>query len=190
METKSLIQKHLLDSRILIDFITEEMVDKIIQASGMVIDTLRKDGCIAFCGNGGSAAECEHLAGEFIGRFLRDRHPWNAVSFTASTSILTSIANDYGYQNIFARQITAGLRIDDVLFILSTSGNSRNCIVAAEVASQCGVKTIGLTGRNGGELRDLVDLWLGVPSDDTPRIQEAHLIIGHIICDIVERTLS
>ncbi len=160
------------------------------QAINMIVAALRQGGKVALCGNGGSAADAQHIAGELVGRFKRERQGLAAIAFTTDTSILTAVGNDYGFDNIFARQVEALLGAGDVLIAISTSGNAPNVIRAAQTAADQGVKTIGLTGADGGQLAGEVDLCLQVPSDQTPRIQEVHITIGHIICELVEELLT
>lgn len=168
--------------------------DKIIQklikeAAAVCCRSLRKGNKIIFAGNGGSAADAQHLAGELINRFGFERPGLAAIAITTDTSILTSISNDYGFNNLFARQIEAIGKKGDVLISLSTSGNSANILQGIKEAKKAGIVTIGLTGKSGGKMKNLCDLMLRVPSGDTPRIQEAHILIGHIICSSVENTL-
>ena len=138
-------------------------------------------------GNGGSAADSQHIAAEFVGRFKRERRGLPAIALTTDTSILPAIANDYGATRVFARQVEALPQPGDCLFGISTSGNSANIIEALQVARDIGCPTIGLLGNDGGRMRTLCDLSIIVPSNDTPRIQECQILIGHIICDLVER---
>ena len=161
-------------------------IDEIV---GMVTDVFRKDGKVFFCGNGGSAADAQHLAAEFSGRFYFDRPPLFAEALHVNTSYLTAVGNDYGYEYIFSRLIQAKGRKGDILFGLSTSGNSENIVHAFEQAKTQGVITIGLTGEGGGKMREISDFLIAVPSKDTPRIQESHIMIGHIICELVEKNL-
>jgi D-sedoheptulose 7-phosphate isomerase len=142
-----------------------------------------------FFGNGGSAADAQHLAAEFLGRYLRDRRPLPALALHTDVSAVTSIANDFGYQHVFSRQLEAHAVAGDVAVAISTSGNSPNVIEAVTVARKSGVTTIGLTGASGGKLRDLVDVLIAVPSDETPRIQECHILVGHALCDAVEQAI-
>ena len=142
-----------------------------------------------FCGNGGSAADAQHLAAEFSGRFYLNRKALPAEAFHCNTSYLTAVANDYSFNDIYARLIEGLTHEGDVLIGLSTSGNSNNIVRAFEAARQAGVITIGLTGESGGILKDLSDILFNVPSTDTPRIQESHILIGHIICQIVEENI-
>jgi D-sedoheptulose 7-phosphate isomerase len=141
---------------------------------------------IYFCGNGGSAADAQHLAAEFSGRFYKDRPALPADALHTNSSYLTAVANDYGYDKVYARIIDGIATEGDVLIGLSTSGNSENIVAAFEVAKLKSVKTIGFTGDSGGKMKELSDVWIPVPSKDTPRIQEAHIMIGHIICQLVE----
>lgn len=145
---------------------------------------------ILLCGNGGSAADSQHLAAEFTGRFVKDRKPLAAVALSTDTSALTSIANDFGFDEVFSRQVTALGRPGDCLLAISTSGNSRNVIRAAEAARAAGIHTIGLLGRDGGKLLALCDVPLVVPGATTALIQEAHIFIGHSLCATVEEALA
>ena len=141
------------------------------------------------CGNGGSAADAQHIAAELTGRFFRDRRPLRALPLHGNISSLTAIGNDYGYDEVFAREVGAHGREGDVLLAISTSGNSPNVLRAIEAARQQRMAVIGLTGADGGKMRDLCDICLHVPSRSTPRIQECHILIGHTICELLERIL-
>ncbi len=154
-----------------------------------ITDCFRKGGRVYFCGNGGSAADAQHLAAEFSGRFYFDRPVLPADALHGNTSYLTAVANDYGYEQVFARLISGLGQPGDILVGLSTSGNSANILRAFEVCREKGVRTIGLTGADGGRMKELSDLLVNVPSTDTPRIQEAHITIGHIICELVEQAI-
>ena len=154
-----------------------------------ITDCFRKGGRVYFCGNGGSAADAQHLAAEFSGRFYFDRPVLPADALHGNTSYLTAVANDYGYEQVFARLISGLGQPGDILVGLSTSGNSANILRAFEVCREKGVRTIGLTGADGGRMKNLSDLLVNVPSTDTPRIQEAHITIGHIICELVEQAI-
>ena len=160
--------------------------DRIEAAAGLLIDGLKGGGKVLFCGNGGSAADSQHLAAELTGRYLRDRAPLAAVALTVDTSALTAIANDYSYDEVFARQVRGLGRPGDVLVGISTSGNSRNVVAALEAARALGMRTVGLTGAAGGRMKELCDVCLCVPSTDTPRIQEMHIAAGHMLCELVE----
>jgi D-sedoheptulose 7-phosphate isomerase len=143
-----------------------------------------------FFGNGGSAADAQHLAAEFLGRYLRERRPMPALALHANASAVTAIANDYGYDQVFSRQLQAFAVAGDVAVGISTSGNSQSVIEALTAARKIGVFTIGLTGSSGGRMRDLVDVLIAAPTGETPRIQECHILIGHAICDAVERAIA
>ena len=160
------------------------------QAAGLMAETLSQDGKLMLCGNGGSAADSQHLAAELTGRFLKDRRPLAAIALSTDTSALTSIANDYTFDEVFARQVTGLGRKGDCLIAISTSGNSRNVLRAAETARAGGMRVIGLLGRDGGALRTLSDVVIVVPSPTTARIQEAHIFIGHTLCALVEEALG
>jgi D-sedoheptulose 7-phosphate isomerase len=151
--------------------------------------TFENDGKVLFCGNGGSAADAQHIAAEFSGRFYRDRAPLFSEALHVNTSYLTAVSNDFGYEEAYARLVRAMGRVGDVLVCLSTSGDSPNIVAAARIASEIGMSTVALTGREGGELAPLCTHAIRVPSTDTPRIQEAHIMIGHIICELVEARL-
>lgn len=140
-----------------------------------------------FFGNGGSAADSQHLAAEFLGRYLHEREPLPALALNVNSSAITAIGNDYGYEQVFARQLQALATAGDVAVAISTSGDSPNVVQAIMCARRLGLSTIGLTGRSGGKLRGLVDALIRVPSDATPRIQECHILIGHALCDAVEQ---
>lgn len=163
-----------------------ELEGEIKTARDMWISSLSEGGKVIFCGNGGSAADAQHLAAELMGRFLIDREPMAAVSLTVDTSALTAIGNDYGYDKVFSRQLRGLARRGDVLVGLSTSGNSANVVGAFDAARAMGVKTIGLTGRGGGRMAPLSDVLIAVDHDRTNHIQEAHIVIGHMICAFVE----
>jgi len=143
-----------------------------------------------FFGNGGSAADAQHLAAEFVGRYLRERHPLPALALNANSSAVTAIGNDYGYEQVFARQLEALAVPGDVAVAISTSGNSANVLEAVLCAKRLGLFTIGLTGASGGRLRGLVDVLIAAPSEETPRIQECHILIGHALCDAVEQAVT
>ncbi|MBI4549547.1 MAG: D-sedoheptulose 7-phosphate isomerase [Candidatus Omnitrophica bacterium] len=162
--------------------------DQIAQFAGICSQALKAGKKILFCGNGGSAAEAQHIAAEFVGRFKKERKGLAAISFTTDTSILTSIANDYSYDRVFARQVEALGEAGDVLFLLSTSGNSKNCLEACREARRAGVTTIGFTGAKGGALKELADHCFCVPSDVTSHIQEVHLVALHALCEMIDES--
>ena len=157
--------------------------------AGMIAASLKKGGKLIVFGNGGSAADAQHIAAELIGRFKLERQALAACSLTTNTSIITSIANDYGYEEIFSRQIEGIASENDIVMGISTSGNARNVITGIVEAKKMGIKTVALTGSGGGELAAIADIALIVPSDNTPRIQESHITIGHILCELIEQNL-
>lgn len=162
----------------------------IIAVSKKIAEVIDQGGTIFWCGNGGSAADSQHLAAEFVGKFKNDRRPLRSIALSTDSSILTCISNDYSFQDVFARQISALGRPNDLLVGISTSGKSANVINAIEAANDCGLHTIGLTGGDGGTLKQSADHSIIVPSTSTARIQEMHILIGHIICDMVEILLG
>ena len=164
-----------------------ELAEPIAQAGSMVQETLERGGSIYFCGNGGSAADAQHLAAEYMVRFKRSRGPLRALALTTDTSVLTAGANDFGFEDVFARQVEALAREGDLLFLHSTSGESENLVRAAEAARSGGVYTVALLARGGGRLRQEVDLALVIPTETVARAQELHLAIGHAICERVDR---
>jgi D-sedoheptulose 7-phosphate isomerase len=155
-------------------------------AAALMTEGIRSGGAILAFGNGGSAAQAQHFAAELVGRFQLERAPLSAIALTTDTSALTSIGNDYGFEEIFARQVHALGRQGDLAFAISTSGNSSNVLRALDAAREKSLRTIGLTGRDGGKMRERVDLCLCVPSQSTARIQEAHMVILHLLCQMVE----
>lgn len=161
----------------------------IAEIAGLMISALKNNGKIIFMGNGGSAADSEHLAAELVGRFKKNRKAYAAISLSSNICIITAVGNDYGFEEIFSRQIEAIAKDNDLIVAISTSGESQNVIKAVLKAKEFGLKTVGFLGKNGGKLKDLVDLSLLIPTEDTPRIQEMHILAGHIICEIVEEEL-
>ena len=168
----------------------DQLDSSISIAINLIIESLKNSKKLMICGNGGSAADSQHIAAEFTGRFIEDRPPIAALSLTVDTSALTCIGNDYSFSDIFSRQIFALGQKGDCLLAISTSGNSKNVVNAVEAAKVIGISTIGLLGRDGGVLKELCDLSIVVPSDVTARIQEAHILIGHSICGAVEKGLG
>lgn len=166
-----------------------EFVGKIQQAINLIVEAYKNGKKVLFCGNGGSAADAQHLAAELSGRFYYDRKPLYAEALHVNTSYLTAVANDYSYEDIFARILEAEGTEGDILVGISTSGNSSNVLKAFEVAKRKGMHTIAFTGIGGGKMAEKSDVLLAVPSKDTPRIQESHIMIGHIICEMVEKAL-
>lgn len=169
---------------------SRELADEIAEVAELVIRTLEAGHKLLFCGNGGSAADAQHLAAEYVVRFRKERHALPALALTTDTSLLTAAANDFGYDEVFARQVRALGAPGDLLFLHSTSGESPNLLAAAHAAREMGVGTVALLARGGGRLRDIVDTALVIPTDDTAHAQELHLAIGHLICAIVERRVT
>lgn len=167
----------------------EKLLQMIADAAGCIIESLKSGGKVLLCGNGGSASDALHMAGELLGRFRRERKAYAAVALNADIATMTAIANDYGYEQVFARQVEALMRAEDVLIGFSTSGNSENVYLAFEQAKKKDGKTILLSGRDGGRIKELADICIIVPSDTTSHIQEAHESIYHVLCDIVEAAI-
>ncbi len=166
-----------------------DFLQKIARAASVMVAAFRADGKVLFCGNGGSAADAQHIAAELSGRFYTDRPPLYAEALHVNSSYVTAVANDYGYDEVYARMVQAAGRAGDVLVAFSTSGNSPNVLRAIEVAKKQGMVVVGFTGSSGGKMAALCDVLLNVPSADTPRIQEAHILLGHILCEMVEREM-
>ena len=166
------------------------MPDIIVDAAQLILNVYKSGGKVFLIGNGGSAADAQHIAAEFIGRFKLERMGLPAIALTTNTSTLTALANDYGYDRVFSRQLEALANNKDVLIAITTGGTSPNILKAVEMAHSKGVTVIGLTGATGGKLKDMADLTIMVPSDNTARIQEAHITIGHIICHLVEEGIA
>lgn len=167
-----------------------QAAEAVASAAGMIEAALRSGGKALFCGNGGSAADAQHLAAELLGRFLLERAPLPAMALTANSSVVTAIGNDYGFDDVFARQVRGLGRAGDVLVGISTSGRSRNVAAAFAAARERGVVTIALTGAAGGPVAEAADLAIRAPATSTPRIQEMHIAIGHTLCELVERALA
>ena len=163
-------------------------VKTIVAVADEIAQSFRRGNKVFLFGNGGSAADAQHIAAEFAGKYMRDRDPLPAIALTTNTSSLTAISNDYGYEHIFVRQLQALVAKGDIVIGISTSGNSPNVILAMDEAKRCGAITVALTGQ-GGKLKELADYVLSVPSKETPLIQEAHITIGHIICQLVEEDI-
>jgi D-sedoheptulose 7-phosphate isomerase len=163
--------------------VQQELVEQIAL---VMVEALAKGNKILWCGNGGSAADAQHMAAEIVGRFRRERRGLPSIALTTDTSILTAVANDYGFEAVFSRQVEALGNSGDVLFAISTSGNSPNVVKAVEVAKELGIVTVGFTGIGGGKLATMADYLFAVPSKDTARVQEAHSLVAHMLCDWVE----
>ena len=186
---KKIIEEHFIEHRATLDLVAElgELIEKV---ANVLIHCLKNDGTIFWCGNGGSASDSQHLAGELVGRFMGDRRPLKSIALTADSAVMTCIVNDYGYEHIFSRQVEALGSEGDVLVGITTSGNSKNVLNALEVAKNKGIVTIAMLGKGGGEAISLADQSIIVPSNSTARVQEMHILIGHIFCDLVEEGLN
>ena len=183
---KNMIKTEFEAHRKTIEATIEKLIPNVETASQMVIDTLKNGNKILLCGNGGSAADAQHIAAELTGRYKSERRGLPGIALTTDTSALTAIGNDYGYDRIFDRQVEALANEGDLLIGISTSGNSVNIISAFKVAKDMGCKSLGLSGRDGGSMNKVCDLNIVVPSSDTPRIQEMHILIGHTLCQAVD----
>ena len=168
----------------------ENLSDDIEIAAKICIETLKKNGKIILFGNGGSAADAQHIAAELVGRYMTERKGLAAIALTTDTSILTSIGNDYGYEEIFSRQIEALAKPEDVVIGISTGGSSKNVLNALKIAHRVGCNIVGFSGRGGGMMNEICDLNIVVPSDVTPRIQEMHILIGHTLCHLIDYQLT
>lgn len=166
-----------------------ELLQNIEEIVSVIVNCFKNDGKVLFCGNGGSASDAQHLAAELSGRFYIDRAPLFAEALHVNTSYITAVSNDYGYDQVFSRLVDAFGRKDDILIGLTTSGNSKNIINAFENANKIGMITIAMTGQYGGDINEFCDYLLDIPSKDIPRIQESHIMIGHIICELVEKEI-
>lgn len=167
----------------------KEFVQRIDEFKSIIIAAYRNGAKVLFCGNGGSAADAQHIAAELSGRFYLDRKPLYAEALHCNSSFVTSVSNDYGFENVFSRAVEAFAHKGDILVGISTSGNSANVLKACEKAREMGVSIVAMTGNDGGKMAQLSDLLINIPSTDTPRIQEAHIMIGHIVCELVEKEL-
>jgi D-sedoheptulose 7-phosphate isomerase len=184
---KSVIQASIdVKAKILDDVTVHHRIEEAVM---QVVKCFQNGGRVYFAGNGGSAADAQHLAAEFTGRFYKDREPLPAEALHVNTSFLTAVANDYSYDEVYQRMIKAQGRAGDVFFGISTSGNSKNVVLAQEEAKRKGMYVISLTGETGGKMKDTSNILFNVPSTDTPRIQESHILIGHIICELVEEKM-
>jgi len=165
----------------------EALLERLEQVVAACVKVFRNGGKVLFCGNGGSAADAQHLAAELSGRFYVDREPLYAEALHVNTSYLTAVANDYHYNEVYARMVRAAGRAGDVLIAMSTSGNSENVLRAIADAKKLDMIVVGMTGESGGKMRDECDILLNVPAQDTPRIQEAHMLLGHLLCELIEK---
>lgn len=187
MKIKNLIQDSIQTKERLLE--NDSIIKNIELVTNKVAESFTNNGQVLFCGNGGSAADAQHLAAEFSGRFYFDRAPLNAEALHVNTSYLTAVGNDYSFDDIYSRIIKAKGKEGDILFGISTSGNSKNIINALIQAKKQGLFTIGLSGETGGKMKEHCDILINIPSTDTPRIQECHILVGHIICQLVEEQL-
>lgn len=167
----------------------EEMFEKVKEISNKIISALKSENKILFVGNGGSASDCDHLATEFVSKFYKDRPAFNAISLTSNNALITALSNDFSYDKAFSRQIEAIGKKGDILIALSTSGNSKNVVNAIKVANEMGLTTVGLTGQTPCEMDKICNILVKIPSSETPAIQEAQTMLGHLICKIVEDEL-
>ena len=186
---KELINKHIQEHKDVLDSISQ-LDESIEKVANVFISCLEKGGTIFWCGNGGSASDSQHLAGELVGRFAGERRPLKSIALTADSAVMTCIINDYGYEHIFSRQVEALGSEGDILVGITTSGNSQNVINAFKVAKNKGMQTIGLLGKGGGMAKTLVHKSIIISSKSTARTQEMHILIGHILCDLIEEGLS
>ncbi|MDP2044035.1 MAG: D-sedoheptulose 7-phosphate isomerase [Candidatus Omnitrophota bacterium] len=183
------IKDILLESIQVKEEILRSQVGQIVEIAELMIDCLKKDGKVIVFGNGGSASDSQHIAAELVGRFKKDRSALAGIALTTNTAVLTSLANDYGYDVVFSRQVEAVGKKNDVVLGISTSGKARNVALGIKQAKKMGIKTVALSGGDGGEIVKLADVSLLVPSKVTARIQEAHITIAHIICEMIEQEL-
>jgi len=186
---KKIIKEHFLEHRATLDSVAD-LGESIEKVANLLIRCLSNDGTIFWCGNGGSASDSQHLAGELVGRFVGDRRPLKSIALTADSAVMTCIVNDYGYEYIFSRQVEALGSEGDILVGITTSGNSQNILNAFKVAEQKGMVTIGLLGKGGGIAASLAKETIVVSSNSTARVQEMHILIGHILCDLIEEGLN
>ncbi|WP_066351160.1 D-sedoheptulose 7-phosphate isomerase [Aliarcobacter skirrowii] len=170
--------------------VINHMEPLLAEASQLVVETLRNGNKILICGNGGSAADAQHIAAELTGRYKTERRGLPGIALTTDTSALTAIGNDYGYDRVFDRQVESLANKGDLVIGISTSGNSKNVVNALKLGKKLGCKTLGLSGRDGGAMNEVCDINLVVPSNNTPRIQEMHILFGHTICQIIDNELS
>ena len=186
---EEIIRRVAKESRRIQEGFVQKNTSKLINCAEYISKAFQNDRKLMLCGNGGSAADAQHIAAEFVNRFQLDRHPLPAMALTTDTSIITSVANDYSYEEVFSKQIQALGVEGDILLAISTSGNSKNILSAIRTAKEKGLYTVGLIGGDGGKMLTLVDLPMVVESNQTPRVQETHILAGHLICELVEYIL-
>lgn len=189
-DPESYVNGYIEETEQLMGRMTEECGDQILRIAETVIEALREGGTVYFCGNGGSAADAQHMASELVGQFEQDRAAIPAAALTTDTSLLTAVSNDYGFPYVFERQVDGLMNSKDVLVAISTSGTSENVVRAARAAREKNCSVVGFTGASGGDLASICDETLTVPSDQTAHVQEGHLLAGHILCGIVEDEVS
>lgn len=165
----------------------ETMLELVEKVSEICVESYRDGGKVLACGNGGSASDAQHMTGELVGRYLMERQGLPAISLDTNTTVLTALGNDYSYDEAYMKEVAALGRAGDVIFVISTSGNSKNCCLAAQKAKEMGLVTVALTGKSGGRLKSICDYTFNVDSSETPRIQETHILIIHMICGMIER---
>ena len=170
-------------------FQNDNLKANIQQIVAKSVTAFQSDKKMLFCGNGGSASDAQHIAAELSGRFYTDRPPLYAEALHVNSSFMTAVANDYGYEATYARMVEAAGKKGDILIGISTSGNSTNVVRAIQKANELGMTTVGFTGKNGGAMQDICDIMICTPSDDTPRVQEVHILVGHIICQLIEQEM-
>ena len=190
MITENIVANNINEHSRTIQLVAEDLTATIAVVGLRLARVLELGGTVYWCGNGGSASDSQHLAAELVGRYREDRQPLSSVALNTDTSVLTCIGNDFGFDEVFSRQVKALGRPGDVLVVISTSGNSPNILSAIEVASSLEMATVGLLGRDGGLAMPMVDEAIVVPSDSTARIQECHILIGHILCELIEEELG
>jgi D-sedoheptulose 7-phosphate isomerase len=173
-------------TRVLKDANLKENIEEIVKKSIVAFKSEKK---MLLCGNGGSASDAQHIAAELSGRFYSDRPPLYAEAIHVNTSYITAVANDYGYESTYSRMVEAAGRDGDIFVGISTSGNSPNVVKAIQKANEIGMLTVGFTGRHGGKMQEICNIMIRIPSDDTPRIQEAHILVGHIVCQLIEEEM-
>jgi len=173
-------------TRVLKDANLKENIEEIVKKSIVAFKSEKK---MLLCGNGGSASDAQHIAAELSGRFYSDRPPLYAEAIHVNTSYITAVANDYGYESTYSRMVEAAGREGDIFVGISTSGNSPNVVKAIQKANEIGMLTVGFTGRHGGKMQEICNIMICIPSDDTPRIQEAHILVGHIVCQLIEEEM-
>ena len=168
---------------------SDQLIDQVVEIADLIVQTFKNGNKLLFCGNGGSAADAQHLAAEFSGRYYLNRPPLHAEALHTDTSFMTAVANDFSFEEVYARLIQGIGKKGDILIGMSTSGNSKNVLLALKQAKEQNITTIGFTGEKGENMKAYCDLMLHIPSNDTPRIQECHLMLGHAICELVEKKL-